>query len=61
MYKILYDGFERDEVFDTEDEAIEYGLYLKSCYNEGAEILNMPSYDELDRDDLIEIIWEDDE
>ncbi len=39
-YKILLDGEEQDEVFDTEDTAIEYALYLCSCARTGAEILN---------------------
>ena len=30
-----------DDVFDSEDEAREYGCYLCSCYDLGGEILNM--------------------
>lgn len=40
-YKILFDGDEQDEVFETYDEADEYALYLVSCYHTGAEILEM--------------------
>lgn len=45
-YKIILnypDGTdeEQDEVFDTEEEAVEYAGYLCGCYHEGAEILNM--------------------
>ncbi len=32
---------EDDEVFETEAEADEHGLYLVSCYREGGEILHM--------------------
>ena len=39
-YKVLFaDEFE--EIFDTEEEAEEYALYLISCSKEGAEILHM--------------------
>lgn len=30
-----------DEIFDSEQEAYEHGLYLCSCYSLGGEILNM--------------------
>ena len=42
-----------DELFETEDEATEYGLYCCSCYRQGAEILNMsnPGDYPLDEDD----------
>ncbi len=39
-YKVLFaDEFE--EIFDTEEAAEEYALYLISCSKEGAEILHM--------------------
>ena len=52
-YKIVFDGEEEDEVFDTYEDADEYGLYLQSCCREGAEILNLSNpgdyeYDEED-------------
>lgn len=31
---------EDDEIFNTEAEANEYGLYLCSCYESGGEILH---------------------
>lgn len=31
----------QDEVFDDEDEAIDYAVYLAGCSRTGAEILNM--------------------
>lgn len=32
---------EQDEIFDTEEDAEEYALYLVSCSVEGSEILNL--------------------
>ena len=45
-----------DEVFDTEQEAEEHGLYLCSCYSLGGEILNMsnPGDYPLDEDDDVD-------
>lgn len=45
-YKVLMqysDGTEEmeDDIFDTEEEAEEYGCYLVSCSRTGAETLNM--------------------
>ena len=40
-YKILFEGEEEDEVFDSYEEADDYALYLKSCYHLGGEILEM--------------------
>ncbi|MBP3818194.1 MAG: hypothetical protein J6H31_07790 [Butyrivibrio sp.] len=40
-YKIIYEGDEQDEIFDTYDEANDYALYLVSCYYEGSEVLEM--------------------
>lgn len=45
-YKIIMqysDGIneEQDEVFDTEEEAVDYANYLVGCNGEGAEILNL--------------------
>ena len=63
-YKIIFDGEEQDETFNTEEDAEEYALYLQSCCREGAEILHMSNpgdyvYDEDDFDypdyEIIEI------
>lgn len=62
-YKVLFNDEEMDEVFDTEDDAEEYALYLCSCAREGAEILHMSNpgdYDEDDYDAEYEIVEEDD-
>lgn len=40
-YKIIFEGEEEDEVFDSYEEAEEYALYLVSCYHTGEEILEM--------------------
>ena len=40
-YKIIFEGDEQDEVFDTYEEADEYALYLVSCYHTGGEVLEM--------------------
>ena len=50
-YKIIFDGEEQDEVFATEADAEEYGLYLCSCSREGAEILHMSNPGDYDYDE----------
>lgn len=50
-YKIIFDGEEQDEVFDTEKAADEYGLYLCSCSRLGAEILHMSNPGDYDYDE----------
>lgn len=50
-YKIVFDGEEQDEVFDTEKAAEEYALYLCSCTREGAEILHMSNPGDYDYDE----------
>lgn len=62
-FKILFNGEYEDEVFDTEEEAEEYVLYLRSCSREGAEMLHMSNpgdYDADDYDDDYEIAEIDD-
>lgn len=56
-YKILFNGEYEDEIFDTEEEAEEYALYLCSCAKEGAEILHMSNPGDYDEDDyeIVEI------
>lgn len=45
MYKVVikHSGGteEQDEVFETESDANDYGLYYVSCYNAGTEVLHM--------------------
>lgn len=58
-YKVWFNDEEMDEVFDTEEAAEEYALYLCSCAREGAEILHMSNpgdYDEDDYDEDYEIV-----
>ncbi len=62
-YRVLFNGELEDEVFDTEEDAEEYALYLCSCTKEGAEILHMSNPGDYDGDDYeteYEIIEEDD-
>lgn len=45
-YKVVYhydngETYEDEEIYRTEDEANEAGLYGLACYNEGGEILEM--------------------
>lgn len=49
-YKVLFDGELEDDIFDSEDDADEYGLYLQSCSREGAEILHMSNPGDYDFD-----------
>lgn len=64
-YKIIFNDEEQDEVFDTEEEAEEYALYLCSCTRTGAENLHMsnPGDYEYDEDSFedpdYEIVEED--
>lgn len=58
-FKVALDGKFEDEVFDTEEEAEEYALYLSSCAREGAEILHLSNpgdYDEDDCEDNYEVV-----
>lgn len=50
-YKIIIDGEEQDEIFDTETAAEEYALYLCSCSRTGAEILHMSNPGDYDYDE----------
>ena len=50
-YKVWFNDEEMDEVFDTEEAAEEYALYLCSCAREGAEILHMSNPGDYDEDD----------
>ena len=62
-YKIILsfsDGeeIERDEIFDTEEAAHEYALYLVGCASTGAEILNMSNPGDYPLDDFEEPDYE---
>lgn len=61
-YKIIFEGEEDDEIFDTYEEAESMALYYVGCYHLGGEILEMSNpgdypYDEIDEPefDIIEI------
>ena len=58
-YQVSFNDELQDEIFDTEEDAEEYALYLASCAKEGARILHMSNpgdYDEEDYEDDYEII-----
>ena len=52
-YKIILEDEEQDEIFDSQEDAEEYALYLLSCSRLGAEILHMsnPGDYEYDEDE----------
>ena len=50
-YQVLFNDELEDEIFDTEEEAEEYALYLCSCTKEGATILHMSNPGDYDEDD----------
>lgn len=50
-YKVIFDGEEQDEVFDTEEDAEEYALYLRSCTRTGAETLHWSNPGDYDYDE----------
>lgn len=50
-YKVIFDGEEQDDVFDSYEEAEEYALYLRSCTRTGAEILHMSNPGDYDYDE----------
>ena len=61
-YRVLFNDELEDEVFDTEEAAEEYALYLCSCAREGAEMLHMSNPGDYEDDDYetdYEIIEED--
>jgi len=69
-YKVIFNDDMQDEVFETEEDADEYGLYLQSCARSGAETLHLsnPGDNDYDEDDyeppeyrIVEIDDEDDD
>ncbi len=57
-YKVIFEGEEDDEIFDTEEEAEEYALYMCSCSRTGAETLHWSNPGDYEFD---ENLWEDPE
>lgn len=55
-YKIIFENEEQDEIFDSEEEAEDYALYLIGCTKQGAEIMNMSNPGDYEFD---EENWED--
>lgn len=50
-YKVIFDGEEQDEIFDTEEDAEEHALYMRSCTRLGAELLHMSNPGDYDYDE----------
>ena len=50
-YKIIFDGEEIDEIFDSEYEAEEHACYLVGCARLGAETLHMSNPGDYDYDE----------
>ena len=50
-YRIEMDGELRDEVFNSEEEAEDYALYLCSCGRSGAETLSWSNPGDYDYDE----------
>ena len=57
-FKVIFEGEEEDEVFDTEEEAEEYALYCCSCADTGAEILHMSNPGDYDYDENADYDYE---
>ena len=50
-YKIILDGEELDDVFDSESEAEEHACYLVGCARTGAETLHWSNPGDYDYDE----------
>jgi hypothetical protein len=50
-YKIIFNGEEEDDLFDSEEDAEEYAVYMQGCSKLGAEILNMSNPGDYDYDE----------
>lgn len=50
-FKVIFDGYEEDEVFDSYDDAERYALYLQSCCRTGAETLHWSNPGDYDYDE----------
>lgn len=50
-YKVIFNGDEEDEEFESYEAAEEYAQYLCSCSHEGAETLHMSNPGDYDDDD----------
>lgn len=57
-YKIIFDGEEQDEIFDSEASAEDYAGYLVGCSHTGAETLNLSNPGDYPLEDFEEPEWE---
>ena len=61
-FKVImnYSGYDEecDEIFETEAEANEHGLYMCSCTRQGAKILNLSNPGDYPLDEYEEVDFE---
>lgn len=57
-FRIIFDGYPEDELYDTYEEAEEEALYMCSCAKTGAEILNLSNPGDYDYDENDEYEYE---
>lgn len=57
-YKVIFEGEEEDEIFNSYEDAEEHALYLCSCSKQGAEILHMSNPGDYDYDEDEEYEYE---
>ena len=50
-FKVIFDGYEEDEIFDSYNDAEDYALYSQSCCRTGAETLHLSNPIEYDYDE----------
>ena len=59
-FKVIYDGEEQEEIFTSYEDAEKYGVYLRGCERQGAEIMNMSNPGDYDYDEDLDNTKEDD-
>ncbi len=57
-YKIIFNGEEQDEVFDTYDDALDAANDLVGAYHEGGEILELSNPGDYPYDPTVEPEYE---
>ncbi|MBR3864141.1 MAG: hypothetical protein IKJ19_03360 [Clostridia bacterium] len=50
-YKVVFNGYEEDETFDSYEDAEDYALYLQSCSRTGAQTLHWSNPGDYDYDE----------
>lgn len=57
-YKVIFNGEEEDDIFESEEAAEKYAQYLCSCTHLGAEILHLSNPGDYDEDDYEDLDYE---